>query len=703
MSIKSVSCNYGSNVIQLKNREQFLGSTEITLKSIYSYKNADMVNAADLSLINYNPYPKAKSVRIISFGSAAEAGEKTGKAVCRGMWMHIAHLPAERSFIGQWLDPETNKFIEFLHKSRQTHWIMNPLTTLGEDLCPYSSPSRFDRNKYIVNLNKLTEKKYGSLLNESELPDDIPSNNFTLDMLKAQKDSRFEKAYERFKKLADTHPLKQEFAKFQDENKFWLEDNAIYEGISNFLNKVGCPGVSPNNFTTWPDTLKFFPENTKGMSFDQKLNVLKKIKVGEKQISDNELDKIGQFKFEQFLFDKQFKEQKEVLNKYGISLFVDLAYSVNPAGKDVWAHKNIVELDSNLRPKRITGCMPEGAIPNTQLWHNAVWNYDSPDFWRYQEESMTQMLKEGRVRIDHFGGFVNRGAIPAVITENGKTYNISDAIKPIEEGGLGTSYWRDEWLEDVSKKTNELGENLIDLYIRLAKENGLNPAQTFIVEDLGGVCCTQTFSEFMTQYKDKLAGLRLPYTYGIDTNLGKNDKDIGSAVNVHNPYLFLNDKHVENIALVSQSHDSESLMGVVEKLLKNKPEAWDGKANSPFHFRCFAKNQLKFVDSELNEVSENSIYNVTRKCLEWLYSRPARHVHTTISDALGLYFRPNIPGKWNGERSKFLMNPDEQQVWNTRFSKGFLERDCESGINAGYKNKVDNFINFMQNLFGKPE
>ena len=69
----------------------------------------------------------------------------------RGMFMHITSLPGTRSFCGQFGDIQTTKFINWLAAAKQTHWIMNPLNALEDNLCPYSSAGRFSRNKFIVN------------------------------------------------------------------------------------------------------------------------------------------------------------------------------------------------------------------------------------------------------------------------------------------------------------------------------------------------------------------------------------------------------------------------------------------------------------------------------------------------------------------------------------------------------------------------
>ena len=62
---------------------------------------------------------------------------------------------------------------------------------------------------------------------------------------------------------------------------------------------------------------------------------------------------------------------------------------MSPIGVDTWGRKNIFLLDDNYKPTKVSGCPPEGAYHYTQVWGHALYNYDSPDFWKYQEEIST--------------------------------------------------------------------------------------------------------------------------------------------------------------------------------------------------------------------------------------------------------------------------------------------------------------------------
>lgn len=608
--------------------------------------------------------------------------DKQGKAKNRGMIFHLAHLPAKGSAIGQFNDPETDDFIEFLAQSRQTHWIIQPLTPFGDDLSPYNSSSRFDRNIYFINLNQLATDEYENLLNKTDLPDDLPLNGFTLELLRQQKDHRLTKAYKNFKGLDKKSPLMKEYKAFcKEEGDNWLDMNSIYEGL---IPQFGY------DWRHWPDELKYLPEKTDGKKFKDKLTYTQK-----NGLKEDNLEIVNQFRFSQFIFNKQFKEFKKKLDNKSIKLFVDLAYAISPNGKDVWARKNIVELLENYTPKRITGCPPEIAYPQTQRWGQAVWNYENDQYWEYQEISMRQLLKEGCVRLDHFGGLINRGAIPTRVEKDGRLLIGDDIFKPIDQGGLGEGYWEKEWLEDVSKKTGPKGETLIDMYLRIAAEEGLTPEDTFIVEDLGSVCATETFEAFMKEYGSKLSGLRLPITYGIDMVLN-GAKEINHKFNDSNPYNIKGG--IENVALLSGSHDPPALMEVIETLMSSKEIYYDGGAvNSPVHFKNFCWHELGMTSDQIHD-----FHKVCLECLRWIYKKPARHAQTTISDALGIYFRPNIPGGFNGARDKWEMKPSIEGLfnyWGKQFPKGFLKREDQGGYNPGYKTRAKQYVALMQELY----
>ena len=601
-----------------------------------------------------------------SFKSSISFNGITSKGVVtqRGLLMHITSLPASRSFCGQFGDLQTTKFINWLKKAKQTHWIMNPLNALEDNLCPYSSTGRFSRNKFIVNLNKLTGKEYGRILKRSELPDDVTVPEFTLDMLERQKNPRFKKAYERFKKLPETESIKKEYNNFvEEQDNLWLEDYANYDVLSR---KFGA--YWPN----WDKKLQTAPEDAKaeGISLKDKILNVWGNKIDKKEYEDG----VGLYKFEQFLYNKQYNEMADELADKGIRLMMDLPVGVSSGGVDVWGKKNIFLLDKNFKPIKVSGCPSEKAYPYTQVWGHALYNYDSPEFWEYHEASLKQLLRNADLRLDHFVGYVNRAAIPVEYKKaDGTVLKGNDIFKPIKDGGMGEGFFDNSWIEDIYNKKSPKGENVFEVFIRVAKELGLKPEETYVLEDFGPLAKTKAYKDFRKKFGKNFISQHVPV--GMDICDPKNKKHLN-----------------KNVAILTGNHDMPPLREFVDKLM-------DGNLNkrAKKKFETFCKKELNLTEEEMN--NKDAVYE---NLLKWHYTNDVKQVQTTLQDALGIYFRPNIPGFWNGMMDKFLMKTTPEALlpyWSRVFPKDFLTRDNQSGINPGYKSLADKFVQMMRDLY----
>ena len=206
MRIQTINSNFFVNKIQ--NNKKVKNNPETIPTDTFE---------TSTSIQNY--YPK-----VINF----EGVNAKGLVKQRGILMHITSLPSHRSFCGQFGDPQIKQFIQAMKAFKQNLWIMNPLNALDYTLCPYGALGRYSRNKFIVNLNELVNDKYGNLLKESELPDDITAPEFTLEMLEGQKNPRFKLAFERFQKLDNNAPIKQEYNKFMGKNgDLWVAEELV--------------------------------------------------------------------------------------------------------------------------------------------------------------------------------------------------------------------------------------------------------------------------------------------------------------------------------------------------------------------------------------------------------------------------------------------------------------------------------------------
>ena len=138
-----------------------------------------------------------------------------------------------------------------------------------------------------------------------------------------------EKAYDRFIKKGDF----KEFKKFIEENRFWLEDYALFMA----LKSVNVEG----NWFGWTELHRIRDKET--------------IDRFKKEHSD----KIEFWYFVQYKFFEQWLKLKKYANNKGIKIIGDMPIYVAYDSSDVWANPKYWQLDKNLVPKVVAGVPPD--------------------------------------------------------------------------------------------------------------------------------------------------------------------------------------------------------------------------------------------------------------------------------------------------------------------------------------------------------
>ena len=298
------------------------------------------------------------------------------------------------------------------------------------------------------------------------------------------------------------------------------------------------------------------------------------------------------------------------------------------------------------------------------------------------------LLKTSDLRLDHFVGYINRAAIPTTYTKaDGTILKGGEIFNPIEQGGMGVGFWKEEWIEDIYHKKNPKGENVIELFLRVAKEVGKKPEDTFVLEDFGPLAQTDVYKEYYKTYGQKFISQRVPIAMGISGSGVKFDK-------LNSPFKM----REKNVALLTGNHDLPSMRQFIDELTDvTNPNLSKAQKKTQKIFAEFCKKELKLSSEEMK--NKDLIFE---KVLEWHYKQDVKQVQTTLADALGIYYRHNIPGRWNGMDDKFLMKPNADALlpyWSKVFPKDFLSRENRSGINPGYKKEADKFVEMMSKLY----
>ena len=141
-----------------------------------------------------------------------------------GILLSIASLPS-RYGIGCF-SKEAYEFVDRLKEAGQSYWQILPLGPTSYGDSPYQSFSTFAGNPYFISLEDLIQE--GVLTEEECSRADFGSRPDFVDYAKVYEERYplLRKAYER-----SSISLDPEFRKFRDENRWWLEDYALFMAV----------------------------------------------------------------------------------------------------------------------------------------------------------------------------------------------------------------------------------------------------------------------------------------------------------------------------------------------------------------------------------------------------------------------------------------------------------------------------------------
>ncbi len=334
-----------------------------------------------------------------------------------GVILHPTSLPGGHG-VGD-LGQAARAFADFLEKSCIGIWQVLPLGPTGGAASPYQTTSSYAGNPLLISLDNLVELELAD-------PRDLanpPVNSMYADFPAAAqfKERILRRALDRFQDARSSAVLAREFALFQDKNRHWLDDFALFMAAKDFYK--GRPWYE------WPD---------RALRLHQPEAVDKFRKLLHQEISFH--------KFAQFLFFRQWHELKAYLAPKRIKLLGDIPIYCAHDSADIWSEPQFFMLDADGRAAFQAGVPPDYFSATGQLWGNPLYNWpairaDGYRWWVRRVKASLAMVD--MLRIDHFRGFQAYWAV-----EQGET----TAIKGRWVEGPGQE------LFDVFKR--ELGENL---------------------------------------------------------------------------------------------------------------------------------------------------------------------------------------------------------------------------------------------------
>lgn len=175
-----------------------------------------------------------------------------------------------------------------------------------------------------------------------------------------------------------------EFCRKHDE---WLTPYATFRAIKDLLGDEG--------WQTWPERYWTY----------------RPALAREKELKDG----IERNKRIQYAFQVQWDNLRAYANRRGVKVIGDMPMYVSVDSADVWAHRDIFELDEEGYAESQAGAPPDPLGPEGQLWGNPTFKWDvlserGYDWWMARFGRMFELYDY--VRLDHFLGFSSYYSIP---------------------------------------------------------------------------------------------------------------------------------------------------------------------------------------------------------------------------------------------------------------------------------------------------
>lgn len=178
-------------------------------------------------------------------------------------------------------------------------------------------------------------------------------------------------------KDADDDP---DYQAFLEKNKYWLTPYATFRAIKDLL------GEGP--WQEWPDAYARFSPG-----------LARRVELA---------DGVDRHRKLQYEFQREWDDLKAYANERGVKIVGDMPMYVSGDSADVWAERDIFELDEKGYAQVQAGCPGDGFDPEGQLWGNPTYRWDvlaarGYDWWLARLERAVKTYDY--VRLDHFIGF----------------------------------------------------------------------------------------------------------------------------------------------------------------------------------------------------------------------------------------------------------------------------------------------------------
>lgn len=411
-----------------------------------------------------------------------------------GILLHPVSLPGSRD-IGE-LGTYAYRFVDFMAAAGVSLWQILPLGPTSYGNSPYTALSSFAGNPLLIALDRLAEEGWLSPSDAQE--ESEPACRVDYAAARRRKEPLLLRAADAFRSAAGKQQ-REAFEQFCSRESYWLEDYALYLSIKNYYDRLAeRRGVEDSMWN------RYWPRNL----------ALREPKALEEWRREH-ADEIEREKVLQYFFYRQWRDVKRYANEQGIHLFGDIPIFVAPDSADVWARRELFQLDDQGRPEAVAGVPPDYFSSTGQRWGNPLFRWEAHRregfaWWISRLKKSLEMAD--LVRLDHFRGLSAYWRIPV-------------SSETATDG---------EWVESPGR----------EFFRAVKQELGELPV---VAEDLGVI--TPEVQALREEFG--LPGMKvLQFGFGLD---GNGQLDAG------NPFLPHN--HERDYVVYTGTHDNDTTAG----------------------------------------------------------------------------------------------------------------------------------------------
>ncbi len=332
----------------------------------------------ELPILNVKPNPEfgwKDCVREPLAGRLGMDKERREDKRVSGILMPVSALPGAYG-IGDFGEG-ARAFMDWLCQAGVRQWSLLPLNPTSYGNSPYQSPSAFAGNMNYISPEVLRQD---GLLSQKELEEAaVPAGNAQVDygVLFTERPKLLRKAYARFVKSGGDQ--KEPFQRFCQENRGWLDDYGAFMMIKEEMAYLP--------WQQWPGELAWRKE------------------PGYSAYLKEHGEKIGFWKFVQFVFFEQWGRLRSYARQRGIEIIGDLPFYLAHDSADVWSHRELFAVDGKSGQVKMWAGVPADAFTDyDRSWGNPVYQWDLHEAdgyqWFRQRIRMSGKMYDG-LRIDH--------------------------------------------------------------------------------------------------------------------------------------------------------------------------------------------------------------------------------------------------------------------------------------------------------------